>query len=59
MLLDQASDAQIRAVQVVGGLTMAAFIGARIFGPRARRVQVVVAGVYIAAVVAFVVYAVF
>lgn len=59
MLLDQATDTQMQAAQVVGGATMAAFLAARIFGHQAQRVRIVVAGLYIAGVLCFVAYVLF
>lgn len=57
MLLDQATAGQMQAARILSGLTMVAFLGARVFGARARLVRSVIAGVYIAGVVGFVVYA--
>jgi hypothetical protein len=56
MLFDQATDAEIEAAQILTGAAMAAFLAARMFGHRATRVRMVVAGVYFAGVLAFVVY---
>jgi hypothetical protein len=59
MLFDQVSDAQMRAVQIFGGATMAAFVAAPIFRHRAQRVRVAVAGLYFVGVLGFVVYVLF
>jgi hypothetical protein len=56
MLFDQATDAQLRAAQVFGGATMAAFLAAPLFRRQAQRVRVVVASLYIAGVLGFVMY---
>jgi hypothetical protein len=59
MLLDQATDAEIRAAQILGGATMAAFVAAPIFRHQAQRIRMVIAGVYFAGVLAFLLYVLF
>jgi hypothetical protein len=56
MLFDQATDAQIEAARIFGGATMVAFLAARMFRSQAQRVRIVVASLYIAGVLSFVVY---
>jgi len=58
MLLDQVTDAQIRSAQIITGVTMAAFVAAPVFGLQARRIRIAVTGLYLAAVVGFIVYTV-
>jgi hypothetical protein len=59
MLFDQATDAQMRAAQIFAGATMAAFVVAPIFRHQAWRVRMVIAGVYFAGILGFVVYVLF
>jgi hypothetical protein len=56
MVFDQATDVQIRAAQILTGTTMVVFLAARMFGPYAQRVRIVVAALYFAGVLAVVVY---
>jgi hypothetical protein len=49
MLLDQVSDRQMQAAQVMTGLTMAAFVAAPVFGRWARSIRMALACLYIAA----------
>ncbi len=53
MLLDQVSETQLQAGRVLGG---AAFLAAPLFRRQAQAVRLVVAGVYIAGVLGFLVY---
>jgi hypothetical protein len=53
MLLDQVSETQLQAGRVLGGAAMAAFLAAPLFRRKAQAVRLVVAGVYIAGVLAF------
>jgi hypothetical protein len=46
----------LRAAQVFGGATMAAFLAAPLFRRQAQRVRVAVASLYIAGVLGFVMY---
>ena len=56
MLLDQVSDRQMQAAQIITGATMAAFLGARVFGRWANSIRVALTGLYIAAVCGFLLY---
>jgi len=57
MIFDPVPTTQMHAAQLLAGATMAAFVVARFFGRRARIVRLLIAGVYIAGVSGFVVYA--
>jgi hypothetical protein len=59
MLFDQATDAQMQAVRILGGVTIVAFLAARMFRRQGQRVRLAVAGLYFACVLCFVVYALF
>jgi hypothetical protein len=56
MLLDQVSDTQMRAASLVMGATMVAFIGSRWMPRFGQSFRLLVAGLYIAGVLGFVVY---
>jgi hypothetical protein len=56
MLLDQVSETEIQAGRVLGGAAMAAFLAAPLFRRQAQAVRLVVAGVYIAGVLGFLLY---
>jgi hypothetical protein len=56
MLLDQVSETQLQAGRVLGGAAMAAFLAAPLFRRKAQAVRLVVAGVYIAGVLGFLLY---
>jgi hypothetical protein len=56
MLLDQVSDRQMQAAQVMTGLTMAAFVAAPVFGRWARSIRMALTCLYIAATVGFLFY---
>jgi hypothetical protein len=58
MLFDQATDSQMEAARIFGGATMVAFLGARMFRLQARKARMVIASLYIAGVLGFVVYVV-
>jgi hypothetical protein len=57
MVFDLATDTQLHAARIFGGVTMAAFIAARMFRCQAWTVQLVVATLYIVGVVGFALYA--
>ncbi|MGD0104013.1 MAG: hypothetical protein ABSC06_08250 [Rhodopila sp.] len=59
MLFDQATDQQMQAGRIFAGAAMVAFLAAPVFRRQAQRVRVVVAGLYIAGVLSFVVYVLF
>jgi hypothetical protein len=56
MLLDQVSETEIQAGRILGGAAMAAFLAAPLFRRQAQRVRLVVALVYIAGVLGFLLY---
>ena len=56
MLLDLATDTQMQAARVLGGATMAALVAAPFFRRQAQTARIVVAGLYIAGVLAFALY---
>ncbi len=56
MLLDQVTPEQMRAGQVLTGLTMVGFLGARFFGRNAHRFRVGIAIAYIVGILAFAAY---
>ena len=56
MLFDQISETQMQAGRILAGATMAAFLAAPMFRRQAQAVRLVVAGVYIAGVLGFLVY---
>lgn len=56
MLLDLVSASQMRAGQVVTGLTMAAFLAAPVFGKSATNIRIAVTGLYILAGLVFLAY---
>ena len=56
MLLDQVTEPQIRAVQMMTAATMAAFVGAAFAGKWAARIRMAAAILYIAAALGFVVW---
>ena len=59
MLFDQATDAEIKAAQILAGATMVGFLAVRMFGLRAQRIRIAIAGLYFAGVLAFVTYVLF
>ncbi len=56
MLFDAATDTQVQAARLLTGATMVGLLAARIFGRRAQSVRIIVAGLYIAGIVAYVMY---
>ena len=56
MLLDQATGAEMQAAHILLGATMAGFLGASLFRRQTARLRWVITGLYLAAVLAFVVY---
>jgi hypothetical protein len=58
MLFDQATPEQIQAGRILTGVTMAGFLGARIFGRHAQRVRLGIVAFYIAGFAAFALYSV-
>jgi high-affinity Fe2+/Pb2+ permease len=59
MLFDQATDTQMQAVRILGGVTVVAFLAARMFRRQGQRIRIAIAGLYFAGVLGFVVYALF
>ena len=59
MLFDQATDTQMQAVRILGGVTVVAVLAARMFHRQGQRIRIVVAGLYLVGVLGFVVYALF
>jgi hypothetical protein len=59
MLFDQVTPAQMQAGRVISGMTMAGFLGARLFGRHAARVRVGIAVAYCAFVAGFAVWVAF
>nr|WP_294511870.1 hypothetical protein [uncultured Rhodopila sp.] len=57
MLFDQATPAQLQTASVLSGATMVAFLAAGLLRGRGRVLRLVIAGLYIGAVLAFIVYA--
>ena len=57
MFFDQATPAQLQTARALSGATMAAFLAAGLLRGRGRMLRVAIAGLYIAAVLAFIVYA--
>lgn len=56
MLLDQVDDTQMRAVSLVMGATMVAFIGSRWIPRYGQSIRVVLAGLYVAGLAGLLVY---
>lgn len=56
MLLDQVTEPQIQAVQVMTATTMAAFVAAAFFGKWAAKIRMAAAGLYIAAALGLIIY---
>jgi hypothetical protein len=57
VLLDQVSDTQLQAGRILAGAVMVAFLGAPfVFRRRAQAIRLVVTVIYIAAVLAFLLY---
>ncbi len=59
MLFDQATPEQMRAGRLLTGVTMAGFLGARMFGRQAQRVRLAITVFYIAGFAAFALYSLF
>jgi hypothetical protein len=59
MLFDQATDTQMQAVRILGGVTVVAFLAARMFRRQGQRIRMAVACLYVVGVLGFVVYALF
>jgi hypothetical protein len=57
MLFDQATPTQLQAARLLTGTATAAFVAASLLRGRGRMLRLAIAGLYIAAVLAFVVYA--
>jgi hypothetical protein len=56
MIFEPATDAQMQAARVFAGATMVAFLASRMFRRQAQRLRIVVACLYIAGILGFVVY---
>jgi hypothetical protein len=56
MIFDQVTNAEMQAARILTGVTMAAFLAARLLGGQARTFRIVIAGTYIAGVSAFAFY---
>jgi hypothetical protein len=59
MLFDQATDTQMQAARILGGVTIVGFMAARMFHRQGQRVRMAIAGLYVAGVLGFVVYVLF
>jgi ABC-type Fe3+-siderophore transport system permease subunit len=59
MLLDQATDTQMRAVGLAMGAAMAVFIGSRWMPRYGQPIRLIVAGLYLAALLGALVYFLF
>jgi hypothetical protein len=59
MIFDQATVAQMRAAQILGGATMVTFLAASRFRRHQWKIRLVITCVYIACVLGFLVYALF
>jgi hypothetical protein len=59
MLFDQATPTQLQTARLLTGTTIAAFVAAGVLRGRGRIVRLAIAGLYIAAVLAFIVYTAF
>nr|WP_294548589.1 hypothetical protein [uncultured Rhodopila sp.] len=57
MLFDQATPAQLQTARLLMGTAMAGFVAAGLLRGRGRALRLAIAGLYIAAVLAFIVYA--
>lgn len=57
MFFDQATPAQLQTASMLTGATMAAFLAAGLVRGRSRMLRLAIAGLYIAAVLAFIIYA--
>jgi hypothetical protein len=55
VLLDQVTDRQMQAGQMLGAATMVAFFAAPMFRRQAKTIRLVVAGLYLASVLGFLV----
>jgi hypothetical protein len=51
------TEPEMRAAQILTGLTMVGFLAAPIFGQRARQVRIGLTSLYILAIVVFTIYA--
>jgi hypothetical protein len=58
MLFDQATPTQLHTARLLTGATMAAFLAVGLLRGRGRMLRLVIAGLYIAAILGFIVYAV-
>ena len=56
MLLDQVTDTEMRAAQIIGAFTMVGFLAAPMFRRRAQTVRLVLAGAYVACLLGFLLY---
>jgi hypothetical protein len=59
MLLDQATAGEMQAARILMGATMVGFLAAATFRRQARNLRIVIAGLYIAGVLGFIVYSLF
>jgi hypothetical protein len=58
MLLDQATPAELQAASLLTGTTMVAFLAAGLVRGRGQMLRMALAGIYLAALLGFVIYAV-
>jgi hypothetical protein len=59
MLLDQATAGQMQAARILMSAVMVGFLAAATFRRHARNLRIVIAGLYIAGVLGFIVYSLF
>jgi hypothetical protein len=56
VIFEHVTPQEIQAAQIVTGATMVGMLTARLFGRHARRVRLVIAALYFAVVIGFVLY---
>jgi hypothetical protein len=56
MLLDQVTDTQMQAGRILAGATMAAFVAAPFFRRYTQPIRLIIAAVYLAGVLGFLLY---
>lgn len=56
MIFEQVTDTQMRAAQIFSGATMADFVAAPMLRGHAQMARMVIASVYIAGILGFVIY---
>jgi hypothetical protein len=56
VILEHVTPQEMQAARIVTGATMVGFLGAPVFGRHAKTARIVIASLYIAAVIGFVLY---